>query len=111
MPLQQMQLYQVNFDLPDGEHIMAVHSISIRTSGDAAFVREKITKLVKVNPDANNIRIKAVRDPEEIEKAAKELHEANPDRILADDLGLDTANRLLTDPSIARNLGAAQTPG
>lgn len=111
MALQQMALYAVRFNLPDGEHIMAVHSVATRVQADADFVRGEVNKILSTNPDSELISIEMVEGPHVFKQMEDDLRAKNPDRPLAGDLNLDTANRLLTNPQIARDLAASQTPG
>lgn len=103
-------LYMFRFELPDGVHI-ATHRTVLRpkTSEEVKALHEQISKAIMQNPDAviDWNSLKAVKDPNEIEKAVEALRKENPSRPLAQDLGLDATNRLLTNPEVARTIAAA----
>lgn len=120
MPLQKLQLYLVRFELPDGEHLASLRSVALTDENAAAFVtRDARTKLA-TNEDVKILDIEPIPDGDEGEKFIQEntrkLYEKYPDRVGAEQLGLDTPNRIITDPEIARGLasrlkGGGNVPG
>jgi uncharacterized protein YecE (DUF72 family) len=106
MPIQRVQLYMFRFNLPDGVHIAGHRDIPIRKGNaeDLAGVHQRIKQWASQNDDAvvDFDSLTPVDDYTVIAEAAKRLKEENPERPLANEMGLDTPNRVMTDPSIAR---------
>lgn len=104
MPIQSMQLYMFRFTLPDGVHIAAHRDMPSVTPEMKEAVMDRIRMWASQNPDAqvDFNSLKAVKSLDEIADAAKQLQAENPERRLATDLGLDTPNRIMTNPDLAR---------
>lgn len=92
-------LYLVTFSLPDGKHLM------IQNSHPSVARQHAIDKL-SLNEDAKLISIERLRDQAHHEEAKAALLAEDPHRIGAEELGLDTPNRILNDPQIARDVAA-----
>src|SRR4051812_45418846 len=98
------------FKLPDGDHI-ATHNTYV----DPKWTKEEkqahlvatIKQALSQSPDAELLEDSLVDQSEKpgtLHEMVRKLREENPDRPLANDLGLDANNRLLTNPEIARTL-------
>jgi hypothetical protein len=117
MPVTEMTTYLVRFKLADGEHVACAHAIKAHNDAERAHVTREIVRAMNAtsveypqgNPDFAIIEISEAGHPEVAAAAAK--LQADPNRIGAEQLGLDTPNRILTDPSITQRLAADQVPG
>lgn len=113
MAFAQMRAFAFRFSLPDGDHI-GRHTMHIRSDikkdGVRKAVIDSINKGLGQNEDAHfdgNVLEESTHDHSVIDKMVAKLRAENPNRPLANDLGLDTNNRLLTNPEVARNIAAA----
>jgi hypothetical protein len=112
-------LYLVRFTDAAGDHIAASHAPRYATPAQKAAVEKRISDALRPasvdfpegNPDIRVTEIKLVDDPAVIQKAVDDLKNQQPNRVGADELGLDTPNRILNDPTISRDIAANQTPG
>lgn len=96
MAFDQGQRYLVRFTLPDGDHLITGIS-----SQDIRVAREHYRRIVTQNPEATFDPEKVTpATPEQVEAAIAELRDRDPSRPLATDLGLDTPNRVLTNPEV-----------
>lgn len=96
MAFDKMQFYQVTFTLPDGEHIIAGFS-----SENINIARQHYRRIVEQNPEARFDPAKVVPStPDKVKAAVDSMRAADPSRPLADNLGLDTPNRVLTNPEV-----------
>jgi hypothetical protein len=105
MPIATMQIYMFRFNLPDGVHLAGHRTTTPwQTDEDKQSIVDDIKRHLSQNPDAVLIEdsIKPVKSYDEIMDAAKQLKAENPERKLAHEMGLDTPNRLLTNPDVAR---------
>jgi hypothetical protein len=94
MAFDKMQFYQVTFTLPDGEHIIAGFS-----SDNINVARQHYRRIVEQNPEARFDPAKVVPStPDQVKAAVEAMRTADPSRPLATDLGLDSPNRVLTNP-------------
>jgi hypothetical protein len=108
--------YIFRFTLPDGPHI-AVHRSIKRPRNEEevkALHQDILVATVGQNPDCevdfSTLRAVAEKDLEkEIAEEARKLKEENPDRPLANELGLDHTNRLLSNPDVAKVVAAANS--
>lgn len=110
--------YMLRFKLPDGEHLAGGNSIRATTPDQLAFVYNEFRSHIRQNPDAEidpATFLTQFNTREELDAALAagdaELRAADPNRKLASDLPLDTPQRLLTDPEIARFLKSQQAAG
>lgn len=86
-------LYAVHFTLPDGDHLMAVHS-------HPTVIRQHMTNIVVEHnerlPDAPMKVTKYHKaTPEQLDQLAREIHERNPDRLTVDEKYGAQRNKLL----------------
>jgi hypothetical protein len=96
MAFDQGQRYLVRFDLPDGEHLITGVS-----SQDINVAREHYKRIVEQNPEAKFYPEKVEpATPEQVEAAIQALREKDQSRPLATDLGLDSPNRILSNPEV-----------
>jgi hypothetical protein len=106
MPLPAYKKYLVRFTLPDGEHLGVIDSIEVKNERDAQFVTNAATLSLGQNPDAKLLDIEPLKSLEDLQRQVNELKARNPERPLASELGLDTPNRILTNPEIPRGLAS-----
>jgi hypothetical protein len=94
-------LLPVNF--PDGVRIVEGF-----TTPDRDVAIQHIRQALETNPDVTfNVEdIQWNVTPEQSESMRAKWAEENPDRVPAREMGLDTGNRLITNPQIARDLAA-----
>lgn len=103
------------FKLPDGDHIMSMNTFidpGLRGDDRHAVLVDKAIRLVAQNPDAEIDQDSIVEyqdKPELLDKMVQQLRDEarKAGRPLADDLGLDSNARLLTNPEVARTVGSA----
>lgn len=97
--------YLVPVMFPDGMRILEGF-----TSPDKEEAIRHIRQAIETNPDIqfDPKDIQWNVTPEESQAAKDKWLEENPGRVPAREMGLDTGNRLLTDPQIARDLAAQQ---
>lgn len=117
MPLTQHVIYLVRFQLADGPHIAAAHEVKAVTPQQLDEVKRRIAWVMNQTsaeyPNGNpDFKILEVRESshEEIQGEAQKL-KAIPGRVGADEIGLDTPNRVLNEPQITQAIAANQTPG
>lgn len=101
--MEQHKMYLVYFSLPDGKHLMAMNA-------HPSVIKAHAHAIISQNPDAkfDPNDIVEMTHPDQIAEAEAKLRSENPDRPLAGDLGLDSPNRILTNPEIARELATQQ---
>lgn len=94
-------MYLVHFSLPDGKHLMLMNS-------HPSVAGEHAKRLAGQNPDAVVDKVEILQSQEHFDAAVAAIRDENPGRQLANELGLDSTNRILTDPTIARTLAEQQ---
>lgn len=93
-------LYLIRYSLPDGKHLMTMNA--------HPSVAEKDAKIfVGRNPDAKFESFEILQSEQQLLDEIEKIRAENPNRPLANELGLDTPERIMTDPTIARNLAAS----
>jgi len=97
MAFQQDARYLVHFTLPDGEHILTGFS-----SPNIEIARKHYERIITQNSEAkfDPNKVVKINSPEDVEAAIAALREKDPSRPLATDLGLDSPNRILTNPEV-----------
>lgn len=117
MPIQSHRVYAFRVNFPHGPAILAHNNIDAQTDDERRKVLREIRKVVASNPDAklDENSIVKLNSYDEVaglvEDLRKELGD-KPDALqLQTDMGLDTPNRLLTNPEISRSLAGETGPG
>lgn len=105
-------IYFFRATFPDGDHILT-HNCAWWPDADGKIpqrVIDNINQAVSQNPDVR-IRtdsLRVMRSPNDLQAAIDQLRSEDVNRPLANDLGLDKTNRLLTNPEVSRGIAAAQ---
>lgn len=112
MPIGQSALYAFRVEMPHGPVLLSHRNIHAKTPAERAFVLREIQKSISQNPDIQfdprNVWI--LDNVEELQAMAQAL-KSETGKPLATELGLDTPNRLITNPEISRNLAGESVPG
>lgn len=93
--------YLITFSLPDGKHLQVMNA-------HPSVVEDHARRFVSHNPDGKFISVVPLQSEQHLQEAIDALRAENPGRPLANELGLDTPNRIMADPQIARDLAAQQ---
>jgi hypothetical protein len=106
-------IYAFRATFPDGDHILT-HNCPWWPDADGKIpqrVFDNINVAISQNPDVKvrQDSLKLISNkPALLDEMIDALRSEEPNRPLANDLGLDKTNRLLTNPEISRGIAAAQ---
>lgn len=109
MPLSAHQLYLVRFKIGDMDFIAAAHSEAYKNADHKVFINKEISRGIEANPDAKVTSIEPVDDYRAITQAVVGKKLRRPDQPHADELGLDTPNRLISNPEVSQAITANRT--
>lgn len=111
MPLAKYKKYLLRFSLPDGEHLAVIDAPEVVDEASAQLVTNHAHAALSQNRDYKLGDIEPLNSILDVQKHVEELKARNPNRPLAHELGLDTPNRILTNPEIPRGLAAMYNAG